>query len=373
MIRRDVVVVGAGYAGLAAAAQLAGRSVSVLERQDSVMERRRGSLGLLLPLGARALVRGDGLYFRDLDLLVEGALRHRLRRLVVRGLRERLELTLSKPLLVMSESRLKGALLHQVLEHGGEVVVGCPVRQVEVGRELSRVRAEDDYQARVVVGADGSSSLVSRSLGVRRGKRGMLFQRQYQVERLELQRDTLLIQLNDYRQMLLAYYDGENYRASLLQFAGPRGNAGELDDTLQDWVERLGAGRVLNAFGATVRLLEPAGDCCRPNALLAGDALAFAGFASITGAMAMGALAGKVAGRLLAGSGYALTDYHKQWRRVSGQPQLERLAWLAPLWRRCDGQRIDRLLGRLHDQSGRLPPGANLLWRLPALLWDLLV
>lgn len=373
MIRRDVVVVGAGYAGLAAAAQLAGRSVTVLERQDSVMERRRGSLGLLLPLGGRAQVRGDGLYFPNLDLLVEGALRHRLRRLVVRGQRERLEMNLSRPLLVMSESRLKGALLHQVLDHGGEVVVGCPVRQVEVGRELSRIRAEGDYQARVVVGADGSTSLLARSLGIRRGKRGMLFERQYQVERLELQRDTLLVQLNDYRQILLAYYDGENYRAALLRFAEPRGSAGDLDDTLQDWIERLGAGRVLNAFGATLRLLEPAGNCCRPNALLAGDALAFAGFASITGAMAMGTLAGKVAGRLLAGSGYALADYHKQWRRVSGQRQLERLAWLAPLWRRCDGQRIDRLLRGLSGQSGRLPQGVNLLWRLPALLWDLLL
>jgi flavin-dependent dehydrogenase len=358
--RYDAVIVGASYAGMAAAAQLPGRKVLVLERHDSVVTKRRGSLGLLLPVGDRVDVRGENLYLQALDLFVEGGVRQRFTRLEVRGQRERVDFHLRKPLVLLNEGRLKGALLRRIREIGAEVQVGSTVREVDTDGREARVRTGQEHLARVLLGADGVNSIVRRSLGLRRDKLAVLFQREVKLSNLDVASETLHIQIDDYRNIFFAYPLGENYLASVIQVVGPREVPQDLEERLEDRVARLGNGRTLAARGAVVRLFSPSTTSFRNNVILAGDALASFGLASITGALTMGGLAGRSINRYLSGSRYALPEYHKEWRQHTHQGFIEKLRWTVPVLSRIQENRVDRVL-RAARGSHQRSAGNNLL------------
>ncbi len=363
MPRVDAIVVGAGYAGLAAAAQLASRRVLVLEGQSSLLHKQRGSLGLGLPFGARLEARGDELVLPEHRLHVPGGVRGLVRRLELRGHRERAFLPLARAWCIVDERRLKGAWLRRLVDAGVEVRLGTPAREVHTDGREACVRADVELQARVVLGTDGAHGPVAQHVNPRREKLGVLFQREVEVDRLELDRGTLMIHLLEAGRWFLALGLGERCLASVIEVLGPHGVPGPLDGLLADRLERLGGRRRLATRAAVVRLLAPAARAYRGNVLAAGDGLATFGLATLSGAMACGALAGQAAGRFLAGSAFALPDYQQRWRQAAGQIGLERLRWLAPPLAWLDPDRLDRLLrlGRqatgqaLHPWAAALP------------------
>jgi flavin-dependent dehydrogenase len=366
--RYDAVIVGASYAGLACATQLPGRSVLVLERHSSVVDKHRGCLGIHLPLRQRLEARGDNLYLHALDLLVEGGVRGRVSRLELRGVRERAGLQLGQPVLLLDERRIKGALLRRALESGAEVRVDAPVRGVDFDGRRARVRADDDHECRLLVGADGSQSLVADALGMQREKLAVLFEREVELDRLDLPGETLLLQFEQSGSWFAALPAGERMLAAVFQLVGPRGVPQDLDARLDDRIERLGAGRRLVNRSAIVRLLEPAPLSYRDNVVLAGDALASYGLATISGALSCGALAGAAVSRSLAGSTYALPDYHTRWRRANGQAWLDQVRHLVPLLARVEDRRIDRAIRALRSGGDAAPGSARFWLRLPGVL-----
>ncbi len=375
MGRYDAIIVGASYAGLACAAQMPGRQLLVLERHPSVVHKQRGSMGLYLPFGKRFQARGENLYLEGLDLLVEGGIRSRIHRIEIRGFRERVNLPLPGPLIVLNERRVKGALLRRVLQIGAEVRVGSPVREVDSDGLEARVRADEDHQARVLVGADGSQSLVAYSLNLKREKLAVLFQREVELDRLDLQAGTLQIQIDDAGNWFMAVPCGDRFLASVFQVVGPRGVPADLDDRLLDKIERLGGGRRLASRAAIVRILEPSPLSYRDNVVLVGDAQAAYGISTIAGALTQGQLAGAAVNRFLAGSAYALPDYGTRWRKATGQRYLEQLRHLSPLLARIRADRVDRAIRALRGGGrDRMALGSAWIWlRLPAVLMRLLV
>ncbi len=373
MARYDTIVVGASYSGLACAAQMPGRKVLVLERHDSVVNKQRGCLGLHLPLGDRCEARGDDLYLHGVELLVEGGIRGRLERLEIRGHRERVTIPLQRPLLVLDERRIKGALLRRVLAAGGEVRVNSPVREVDSDGREARVRAETDHQARVLVGADGCQSIVAHHLNLRREKLAVLFQKEVELPQLDLPGATLLVQFDDAANWFVAMATGDRFLASVFQVVGPRGVPSDLDARLHDKVERLGGNRRLTTHSAIVRILESASASYRDNVVLTGDATAAYGITTIAGALTSGTLAGAAINRLLAGSAYALPDYHSRWRKATGQSTLERARWLLPVVTRIRADRLDGAI-RILRGGGQGALSSSWAWlRLPAVLARLLV
>jgi flavin-dependent dehydrogenase len=369
----ESIIVGAGYAGMAAAAQMPGRELLVIERYDSIVQKRRGSLGFLFPVGEQVEVRGNDLYLNGLELLVENGVRQAFRNIQIRGNRERLDLALRHPLILINEGRLKGALLRRIRENGTEVKVGSAVREVDTdGREVT-VRTSSEYSARILLGADGVGSVVARSLRFRRDRLAILFQREVELSHLDIPADTLYLQIDDARNLFFAFPVGDHYQASVIQIVAAREVPEDLEEKLIDKVERLGGGRLLAGRNAVVRLFSPAASSYRGNVLLTGDALATYGFATITGALAMGTLAGAAINRFLAGSHYALPEYHDKWRKVSGHTNIERIRYALPILSRIEGNRVDRILKAAH-RPGQVYSGvANLLWHLPAILWRLFV
>ncbi|HUU00271.1 MAG TPA: FAD-dependent monooxygenase [Myxococcota bacterium] len=371
MGRFDAIIVGASYAGLAAATQMPGRRLLVLERHDSIVARRRGSLGLLLPVGESVEVRGNDLFLKGMDLFVENGVRQKFVRLRLRGLAENLDFYPRKSLVLVNEGRVKGALLRRVKELGGEVVIGSTVRSIDTDGREARARTDQEHVARVLIGADGVGSVVSRSLGIRREKISILFQREVELSKLDIPDETLFVQFDDARNFFLAHAIGDGYRASVIQVIGPHDVPDDLESRLEDKVERFGAGRLLDGRGAVVRLFQPATTTFRSNVIITGDALAAYGFATITGALAMGTLAGRSANRFLAGSHYALPDYHDNWKKVSGQKTIERLRLAMLLLGRIGGDRVDKILKAARGPGRRPGVNPNLTLRLPAILWSL--
>jgi len=369
--RFDTIIVGASYAGLAAATQMPGRKLLVLERHDSVVSRQRGSLGLLVPVGEDVEVRGNDLFLKGLDLFVENGVRQKFVSLRLQGLAEKLDFYPRRPLVLIDEGRVKGALLRRVKELGGEVMIGSTVRSVDTDGREAKVRTNQEHLCRVLIGADGIGSVVSRSLGIRREKRSILFQREVEVSKLDIPNETLFVQFDDTRNFFLAHSTGDGYRASVIQVTRPQDVPDNLESRLVDKIERFGAGRLLDGRGAVVRLLAPTTTAFKSNVIITGDALAAYGFATITGALAMGKLAGNSANRFLAGSHYALPDYYDNWKKVSGQKTIERLRLALLLLGRISGDRVDKILRAARGPGWRQGTNPSLALRLPAILLSL--
>ena len=371
MGRYDSIIVGSSYAGLAAASQMPGRQVLILERHDSVVNKNRGSLGLHLPLGQKLVAQDDSLVVPLLNLRVEGGVRGRIERIQLQGRRERTTLSLSRPWLVLDERRIKGALFRHVLQLGADVRVSTPVREVHTDGRQAYVRADDDHQARVLVGADGSQSLVAHSLHLKREKLAVMFQREAELGRMDLQPGTLFLQAEEPGSWFVAIAFSDRCLASVMQIVGPRGVPQDLDERLSDRIERMGGGQRLSARAAIVRINEPAQVSYRDNIVLTGDALASYNFSSIAGAMTMGVLCGGAVQRFLAGSHYALPDYHKRWRKAMHQGVFEQLKWISPLLGRIQADRFDRVLRSLRKDSRPMGIG-SIWWKMPeqcAITW----
>jgi len=370
--RTDAIVVGASYAGLAAALQFPGRRVVVFERNESITHRQRACLGVLFGDSEFFEPRGEDLFLRPVRLLVEGGCAGTIERLAVQGQRERAEISLSRSWPVANPERLKGALLRRARDMGVEVRTGFAVRQlIGDGREV-RARGASEEAARVLIGADGTNSLVARWLDPHREALGILFAREVEFERWTLAPKTLFLQCLGVGHFLAALPGTDRHYAWMLHVVGPKGVPLDLDSALQDSVERLGGGRITAAREAVTRLFAPASLSRRDNVLLAGDAVASFGISGIGAAVAMGALAGRAANRYLSGSRYALPDYHRRWRRVTRQATVERVLWAQPLLARLDPDRVDSLLRAMKGRRrSSVIPAGDIVARLPAMLLGL--
>jgi flavin-dependent dehydrogenase len=352
MEKYELIIIGAGYAGLAAACQLQGRGVLLLERHGSILEKKRASLGLMLPWGEQPRLSGRKLYCPGLDLVVEDGLIARYRRLELRVGEESIRLPIDAVL--VDESRLKGALLKKALAAGARLATANPVRHlVGEGRSV-RVVAEKDFQARVVIGADGALGQSAHLLGQGREYQRLLYAREIVLGRLDLEQDRLLLHAGQSAALIIALSEGERCRALALQVAGVREPPADLRRELEDFVEGHGGDRVLESWTAMVPLYRPREAVCRPEFVLTGDGAAPWGMAGIGGALAAGVLAGQVGSRLLAASQFAAADYRRQWRRVTG---LGASAWLGPaiIWLLTRQDKLKKAVELMRSMSSHLP------------------
>jgi geranylgeranyl reductase family protein len=167
----DAIVVGAGPGGSSAATFLArgGASTLVLDRAGFPRDKVCGdgltpqAIYWLDRLGcADEVLRETKACIQECDLYMDGS------RLLTGGFAK--ETVYPDFAILLDRRRFDHILLRNAVAHGAEFESGVVVRDVEVGRDAARVVAEQDgrrveYRGRIVVGADGVSSAVSRSLG----------------------------------------------------------------------------------------------------------------------------------------------------------------------------------------------------------------
>jgi flavin-dependent dehydrogenase len=165
----EVAVVGGGPAGAAVAAHLAaaGHEVAVFERLAQPVWR---ACGVYSSPRTRARLGGLGLAADDLSRLL-----HPIPAMDIStadgAARCRLDYPAPGQACGVDRVRLEEALLELIRGRGIRVFEGAVVRSVEIGRNEARLTVSQDsgvaqWRARVVVGADGPTSIVARAAGV---------------------------------------------------------------------------------------------------------------------------------------------------------------------------------------------------------------
>ncbi len=337
----DVIVIGAGPAGVATAARLAQlgvRDVLVLERAQ-------------LP---RDKPCGGGLTGRCDAALAALGLRLTVPHVAVRAARIRFgayerTVALPRPVNVIRRIEFDASLVEQVRTRGVTVVAGERASDVamEAGAATVRLASGARLRARVVVGADGAGSIVRKRLrGEVRAQPHRLFMQELPAA---ADRDVLLFDFTP----LLAGVGGYVWTFPV---AGARVNVGvmhapmaartsaELLRTLRAHAARDGIELpARGAHGWPVWGFEPGAAVSALHLLTVGDA---AGIDALTGegiavALAHGALAGDAIAAALARGDFRFSGYRRALARAPVGRELARDRWLArriyqtrPAWRR---------------------------------------
>ena len=155
----DVIIAGAGPAGSLAAYELAGRGISVLILEKSSFPRYK--------------VCGAGLTYkilREIPFDVSPVFETQIHTIVFSsGFRKSFKRTSPEPMLYCTNrDKLDDFLLQKAVNAGARVIHGAKVMELTQEKEfVTVVTRERTFHSKLVIGADGASSAVARSAGLR--------------------------------------------------------------------------------------------------------------------------------------------------------------------------------------------------------------
>lgn len=163
----DVLVAGAGPAGSAAAAVLAGRGFSVGLLDRAAHPRPKLCGGLLTGKGMDALERVLGL--GEADLAARGGLFHRTPEYAfLHQNRELMRGAAAEPFRFIERPAFDALLAEVAVSRGALPLPGREVTACDAASGTLTLRGGERLSARFIIGADGANSVTRRALGVDR-------------------------------------------------------------------------------------------------------------------------------------------------------------------------------------------------------------
>ena len=265
--------------------------------------------------------------------------------------RHKLSSTLSNPMPIIDEEKIKGALANMCTENRIELGTGTTVKSVETDGQRVCISADKQYEADYLVGADGAHSLVMRQLPLQRKKIGSFIEMEVEAERMTIPHNGFYAEL---RSMLIGLYAqpyGKGYMLGVFQGLGPNSTRIDLKGYLEESLHKLNGGGITRRYGCSIPIYLSASSSYYKNIIMAGDSVASFSMITITGAMLAGLLAGEALLKHMEGVTGAFEEYDKKWRRALQQQGMDRMRSCFFLLKRLNEKRLPRLVKALEGSD----------------------
>ena len=366
--RHDVIIVGGGYAGLCCGLKLKGKSVLLIEARKEIARKHRGCQCSLYPFGESFTVEGKDITFHQNNVTVQNALMATLTRLEFASGGHKLTSTLSDPMPIIDEAKIKGALEKLCRENGVAIITGTKVTSVDTAGNRVCVYADKQYEADYLVGADGSHSLVARQLPLKRRKIGSFMEMEVETERMDIPDNGFYAEMRSITEGLYAQPYGDGYMLGVFQGIGSRGKRIDLKKYLEESLHKLKAERIIRRYGCSMPIYLSASPSYYKQVIMAGDSVASFSMLTITGALLMGFLAGEAVLKHMEGVSSAFAEYDKKWRKVLQQGNMDKMRHIFFLLKRLNEKRMPHLVKALEGADLASVGKGYYLKRIPGII-----
>jgi flavin-dependent dehydrogenase len=343
----DVIIVGGGYAGLCCGLKLKGKRVLLIEARKEIAKKHRGCQCSLYPIGETFTVDGADITFHQNNITVPNALMATLTHLEFASGGHKLTSTVSNPMPIIDESKVKGAVENMCRENGVDILTGTKVTSVDTAGQRMSVYAGKKYEADYLVGADGAHSLVARHLPLKRRHIGNFMEMEVEAEQMDIPPNGFYAEMRNIAEGLYAQPYGDGYMLGVFQGTGPNGKRMDLKEYLEESLHKLKAGRITRRYGCSMPIHLSASSSYHKKVIMAGDSVASFSMITITGALLMGYLAGEAVLKHMDGVSSAFEEYDRKWRKILQQGSMDRMRHLFFLLRRLNEKRMPQLVRAL--------------------------